>query len=511
MFQSFDPSAKHVRSGCRTLTKRAPPDVNAFGARFGRLVRSYRDDLGLSVRDLAVSVWNDEGRKASISRLENGHIANPAARTVQRLAHALDIPQDEIDDLRAPPSSLPSQLEGLSAARRDQLEALASRFEIARVFERSDAELRQLLDDKATEYRVYKRRLGELDGRMTELSEIKAAAREAAAQLDFEAHETLLRQIDESYSEMVVRTKEARARHALLRGRADEAYQGFVSAAETWRSLDPARSVKGRLEYHRLLFEHSLRFGGTGLERSADILRPALETDDCAAPCRARVLQNLANALANIGVRSENPARTRLMDEATDRYEEALSLVSADDNGDVWAMVQQNLGAALSLRAEQCDDESARRAYLSRAIEAFRAALRLRPRDTKPLEWAMTTQNVAVVLLELARVTPGRDGNVLLERADRLLNDTLGVRSRDSAPFDWALTQENLAIVAKAMAGRCDHPEDAGHLESAACHVAAALEVFEAEGNTFYREKAAKLALEIRQSASRSCQSGPIA
>lgn len=173
------------------MTKRAPPDVNAFGARFGRLVRSYRDDLGLSVRDLAINVWNDEGRKASISRLENGHVANPAARTVQALAHALDIPQHEIDNLRAPPPNLPSQLEGLSNARRDQLEALASRFEIDHVFDKSDAELRGLLDKKASEYRIYKRRLHELDGRMGELAEIKAAAREAAAELNFEEYESL--------------------------------------------------------------------------------------------------------------------------------------------------------------------------------------------------------------------------------------------------------------------------------------------------------------------------------
>ena len=298
------------------MTKRASSNVNSFGARFGRLVRSYRDDLGLSVRELAINVWNDEGRKASISRLENGHVANPAARTVQGLAHALDIPQQEIDSLRTPSPNPSLQLEGLSSARRDQLEALASRFEIKHVFERTDTELRQLLDNKASEYRIYKRRLRELDGPMGDLAEIKTAAREAAAQLDFDKYEFLLRQVDESYSKMVVRAKEARARNALLRGRADDAYEGFLSAAETWRSLDPLRSIEARLGYHRSLFEHGLRFGGTGLERSADILRPAIEADDYAAPRRARILQNLANALANISVRSGDPVSITLMDEA---------------------------------------------------------------------------------------------------------------------------------------------------------------------------------------------------
>lgn len=125
--------------------------------------------------------------------------------------------------------------------------------------------MRGLLDEKASEYRVYKRRLHELDGHLGELTEIKAAAREAAAQLDFDEYEALLRQVDESYSVMASRAKEARARNALLRGRTNEAYEGFVSAAETWRSLDPAESVKHRLEYHRVLFDYGLRFEGAAL------------------------------------------------------------------------------------------------------------------------------------------------------------------------------------------------------------------------------------------------------
>lgn len=480
------------------MTKRASSNVNSFGARFGRLVRSYRDDLGLSVRELAINVWNDEGRKASISRLENGHVANPAARTVQGLAHALDIPQQEIDSLRTPSPNPSLQLEGLSSARRDQLEALASRFEIKHVFERTDTELRQLLDNKASEYRIYKRRLRELDGPMGDLAEIKTAAREAAAQLDFDKYEFLLRQVDESYSKMVVRAKEARARNALLRGRADDAYEGFLSAAETWRSLDPLRSIEARLGYHRSLFEHGLRFGGTGLERSADILRPAIEADDYAAPRRARILQNLANALANISVRSGDPVSITLMDEATEKYEEALSLVSISEDGDIWAMIQQNLGAALSLRAKQCDNDVDRLAYLARAIEAFRAALRLRPQESKPLEWAMTTQNVAVALLETANATRGKGRLVLLKQADKLLHDTLKARNRDTAPFDWALTQENLAIVAKSLAEHDVPSEQSHHLALAAHHITAALEVFEDEGDTFYQEKAGKLASEIK-------------
>ncbi|MBR2656316.1 MAG: helix-turn-helix domain-containing protein [Loktanella sp.] len=479
------------------MTKDNSLSAISFGARFGRLVRSYRDDLGLSVRDLAIQVWNDEGRKASISRLENGHIGNPAARTVQSLCLALDIPQDEIDQLREPMMGLNSQLESLSSARRDQLEALASRFEIDRVFMRSDTELRGLLDNKALEYRDYKRRLDEMDVHLRELADLKAAAHEAAAQLDFAGYETLLRQVDESYSEMAVRAKEARARNALLRDRVDEAFAGFISAAETWRNIDVGRAAESRLDYHRALYEHGLRHGGDGLARSAEILGPALQIDHGQAPLRARILQNLANAFANMATRSEAVDSVELLDKAINAFKEAASLVSLEGNGDIWGMVQQNLGAALLLRAKQSKDATEHNTVLASAINAYNAALRLRPRESKPFEWAMTTQNMAVALLERGSATSGLPGIDLLKQAALLFEDTLGVRTREKTPFEWALTQENLGIVARVLAARSEPVTAAHFLASAARHVAAALEVYESEGDAYFHAKASELSNEI--------------
>ena len=74
------------------------------------------------------------------------------------------------------------------------------------------------------------------------------------------------------------------------------------------------------------------------------------------------------------------------------------------------------------------------------------------------------------------------------------------MRSRDAVPFDWALTQENLAIVSKALAERGSASERARHLASASGYIDAALEFFRTEGDTFYQEKATRLATEIRQS-----------
>lgn len=481
------------------MTKSDIEENNSFGVRFGRLVRSCRDDMGLSVKDLAVSAWNDEGRKASISRLENGHVANPAARTIQILAHALDIPQEEIDKLRNPANSLPSQLDDLNVVRRDQLEALASRFEIERVFEKSDVELRSLLDEKATEYREFKQQLKELDGRFEELTSIKFAAREAAAKMEFAEHDSLLRRVDEIYSDLAVRAKEARARNALLRGRIGLAYDLFASAAAALSNLDPVQSAEKRLEYHRSLFEHGLRYDVAGLQHSARILKPVFDTPDWAASRRARAYQNYANALANIGIRSEGFEGAANLEEAIHAYHKALSLVTAESNSDVWGMIQQNLGAALSLRAKICENPANSGAYLSQAVEAFTAALEFRSKHDLPREWAMTTQNLAVAILEKANVTSGSAGVLLLKQAKDLLLETLTVRTRSESPFDWALTQENLAIVTKSLGERSEKSISAEYFSAAQNHVSAALEVYEGEGKSFYHEKARTLENEILQ------------
>jgi transcriptional regulator with XRE-family HTH domain len=110
-----------------------PPDH--FGARFGRLVRSYREDLGLSAKELARQLWDDEGRASSVAKLEGGQVRNPHADTVKLYAGTLEIPQEQIDALRAPASAPAFPVSDLDKLRRwmdsharETLEGLALRF-----------------------------------------------------------------------------------------------------------------------------------------------------------------------------------------------------------------------------------------------------------------------------------------------------------------------------------------------------------------------------------------------
>lgn len=61
--------------------------------KLGALVRKARLDKGLSVRALAETLGINY---STISYLESGQIERPAAKTLQRISRALDIPMEDL-------------------------------------------------------------------------------------------------------------------------------------------------------------------------------------------------------------------------------------------------------------------------------------------------------------------------------------------------------------------------------------------------------------------------------
>ena len=88
------------KSGKLEKVRKKHPD--SFGARFGLLIYRCRIEQNLSQTELAIKLFNDEGRKGDISDLENGFVRKPWAKTIARYADKLDIPQEDIDACYAP-------------------------------------------------------------------------------------------------------------------------------------------------------------------------------------------------------------------------------------------------------------------------------------------------------------------------------------------------------------------------------------------------------------------------
>ena len=168
-------------------------------------------------------------------------------------------------DLHAGQERLEARLEDLTGATPDELRLLGIKFGIEGARDMAPLPLKVLLEAKAVEYRELKAQINRIDPRLPALHDLKAAAQDAIARLDFAEVETLLARVDAAETEINAETKEARARNALLTGRAEDAYRHLTAAADSFAGIDPGESLDRRNDYAILLHDHGLRYGGAGL------------------------------------------------------------------------------------------------------------------------------------------------------------------------------------------------------------------------------------------------------
>jgi tetratricopeptide (TPR) repeat protein len=122
---------------------------------------------------------------------------------------------------------------------------------------------------------------------------------------------------------------------------------------------------------------------------------------------------------------------------------------------------------------------------LEQAVAAYRAALEVYTRESLPLDWATTQNNLGNALWTLGE---REDGTENLEKAVAAYRAALEVRTRERVPLDWAMTQNNLGTALRALGERQDGASDAGsrRLQEAVAAYRAALEVFRPAGASFY-------------------------
>lgn len=332
-----------------------------------------------------------------------------------------------------------ANLEGQSTA---DLRIVAAAFEEYALHEKPA--LIKFLTQKAEEYRRYRAQIDGLDERVAAIANLKDAAQDAAARLDFDEVETLLSRVDEVETEIATEIKEARATNALLRNRPEKAFQILSAAADSFASIDPLEPANRRLTYAIQLYDHGLRYGGPGL-----ILTVQMNKD-------------------------------------------ALSHLDISTAPDLWASAQNNLALALKGQGKRTGG-AAGTELLAEAVTACCEALTVRTRDEHPVDWATTQNNLANARQEQGSRTDGAAGADLLAEAATAYRDALTVRTRDEQPVHWARTQENLAVSKLARAEHEATPDPAAHLRTALTHVEAALSVFDPEHMSARYQQATKL------------------
>ena len=462
----------------------------SFGAAFGIMVKNRRAELRMTQAQLAMAVWpasaedQGESRKGDISKLEKGNVPNPHESTVLAICRALELDLEKVNALRlAPPPdpyALAKVLADLTTASQSDLYALARAFGDDAPERRSDAALRAFLADKAREHANYQKIIAALDDRVAAIANLKGAAQDAAARLDFDVVESLLSRVHEVELDIAAATAEARAENALMQGNAEKAFTLFSAAADSFAALGPIELARRRRTYAERLMNHGTRYGGTGLPLAIRLFDRLL-TDlpqDTAPRDWAAAHNSLAIACQNLGERTDGPPGTALLARAVQAYEAALQVASRNDYPKEWAMTMQNLANALLAQGERTAGQD-RVTQLSRAVAAYEQALEVRTRADQPVKWAMTMQNLANALAAQGERTEGKDGITLVSRAVAAYEQALLVLTRADHPVNWAMTQENLALCHKAWAQHpaCDHP--AAQLRQALAHVDAALTVYD--------------------------------
>ena len=444
---------------------------------FATLIRRKRGDLRLSQENLAAEALGDPGRKGDISKFENNK-KKPQEKTIRARCDRLNISDAELDPIRqARPSA--KQLDMIPSLSREELENLASRFEIEGVYDKSDSDLRQQLTYKAEEYRTLKFEVDNINEDMNRLANLKAAAQDAIVRLDLEEVENLLAMVQETELEEAAKTAELRANNALLRGKVDQAFHLLESAANSFGAISAeAKAERKILRYSATLGKHGQRYGGRGLRLAADLVAP--ELTDTLKSANAWLWAvgelNLATALKEQGIRSEGSAGTELLAQAVTAYRATLEVCTRAEHPVDWAITQNNLGTALKgqgIRAEG----SAGAKLLTQAVTAYRAALEVYTRTAHPLDWAMTQNNLGTAMKNQSIRAEGSAGAELLAQAVTTYRAALKVRTRTKRPVAWAMTQNNLGNALALQGTRSGGSAGAELLAQAVIAWRAALEV----------------------------------
>lgn len=335
---------------------------------FAALIRAKRGKKRLSQETLAGDVFGDPARKGDISRIENAR-TTPQEATIQKLCTALDISEAELAPIRMARASA-KQLDQIPTLSRDELELLANRFEVEKAHDLSDADLRSFLNQKAEEYRDYRAQIDLLDDRVAAIANLKGAAQDAAAKLDFDEVESLISRVDEVETEIAAETKEAGAANALLRNRPQDAYTILTAAADSFASIDPLEPANRRHDYMQQLFYHGLRYGGEGIPLAVQMIRDALiKAPRDASPETWAMCQNaLGASLQEQGTRTGGEAGTQLLAEAVTACRDALTVTTRADHPVGWAGTQYNLAECELARADPAS-------HLRAAMDHVEAAL----------------------------------------------------------------------------------------------------------------------------------------
>jgi hypothetical protein len=393
--------------------------------------------------------------------------------------------------------TLARSLDDLRHLHHSQLEALAFRFGLAPARDMAPVALLAMIQDAADAFRAGRQAPVKSSPQFADLYDRIQAAED---NLQFATVEQLLAEVttirQQILDEATARAKaaletqldaarelandlERSARNALNMHDPDAAFALLSRAADSFAGLDALEPARRRADYASLLYNHALRFGGTGLALAAQMWRDGLGrvTREQDAGLWAALQNNLAIALETQGTSTAGAAGTDLLAQAVAAYDAALTVYTRDTHPVHWAMTMQNKACALYTQGTRSAG-AAGTGLLAQAVAAYDAALTVYTQDAHPVDWATTMQNKAIALETQGTSTAGAAGTDLLAQAVIAYDAALTVYTQDAHPVDWAMTMQNKAAALRNQGSRTAGAAGTDLLAQAVAAYDAALTVY---------------------------------
>ncbi len=172
---------------------------------------------------------------------------------------------------------------------------------------------------------------------------------------------------------------------------------------------------------------------------------------------QADAVPEIGNDIANLywmlsRVPSETANSRSHLETAIGRYQAAIDAVDAAANPYTLAMLENNLGAAYSDMALQCDPSE----NLTRSIAAYEMALQKRPVEVDPQRYAATQNNLGTAYWNLGQHEALATN---LQRAIRAYSEALQIYNPEEEPLHYAMIQNNIGTAYWNLA-QCDLDTD---------------------------------------------------
>ena len=437
--------------------------MNTFGEAIGALIKHKRILGGFTQLELALEAYEKTSKVRRIVELENGQVARPQLKKLNKIFETLNITQQDIDDCFKYPTLNSSDREKLGLSEK-LVEALARNFELINP-EYDFQQLTKHLIDKSLEWNHLVQRLRSIETPKEDVRKLVEQAEEALLSGEFKVARDILVEAEETHqTEQTLVSIRAQAEMRFMRaltklfeGKLREAFDDFILIGAFFAPFSMQEAWDRREDGYIALYSHSHRNTIKGIQIAIELAQVNLsEQSEVDSPkAWAQTLNDLGGMYISLSEFNELKKRENLIHDAVEAYSNALRVRKNIENEFGVSQTQNNLGIAL-LEKATFEERYKKIDTIKESVEVFKDALKYRNSHPRKEHAAKTQNNLGNAYLELATYKSDREKAICLNGAVHAILSALETYNKNEHAEDWALAKANLGRSLSAQLPYCD-------------------------------------------------------